>query len=512
MHFVYGSTTDGPQTFNAVNVRNSRGQFEYGRVINVLENGLVVDFDCPGRRSELVEHGNVYRTQNWFFQAPVVELYNSLFKEYATAQIEVLMRESLDRPLAWYSAKFLVQRAYWNSVVLTEVQLEHGTLPVLVPAGHIRMVSSPEEQDEERIINDYFVIRTRQLPETYQELIGTDLPMWHMWDGFKDALIWRGRVYPVCVLDGTLVYVEARERIIYFAENMMEHIKDAVNDVTNKINEPLYCRKTTSPAFGPTSFETDESVQNQFTRLSELPPCILSEIFQYVPPDERAQYRRVCALWDLLLNRDVAFQHISVSCSWQRSSYSRRGYHSEDYTAGLCLLKCVTRATSSIVITDAQDYKYRDWLGDILRPQFQSVLYGVKALASACNRVSPVCDGIMWRECALSVRCKYIDTASVPYGVINPGSANIKADLYDLFEKGLPGVDLARLSHWITSVVRPSRNSHFLKDIEWLLLDCQHHDQETKWTKAKLKRLDVAQLSSFSIYALDEKMRKERPK
>ncbi|XP_055353176.1 uncharacterized protein LOC129599064 isoform X2 [Paramacrobiotus metropolitanus] len=56
MH-LYGGEMDA---WNAVDVQVD-GQLQHGRVINMVDGGLIVDFGCHAQHSQFVEYGRIFR-------------------------------------------------------------------------------------------------------------------------------------------------------------------------------------------------------------------------------------------------------------------------------------------------------------------------------------------------------------------------------------------------------------------------------------------------------------------
>ncbi|XP_055353209.1 uncharacterized protein LOC129599094 [Paramacrobiotus metropolitanus] len=195
--FVYDPLEQSLYAWNAVEVFVD-GLLQLGRVINVVEKGLVIDFGCATQRSQFIEYRRIFHACKARSPHPV-NTYQE-YREYRNVQ--VLFRAGPDRPWAWYpgTAVSLGEQSYFGCVYIVEVKLPHGVVKELLPRNQVRRPPSDADLAARRVQDKDFVIRGCPLPAAPRELgdlLASNLPPMR-------------RVLCTEVLNETLLYLQRR--------------------------------------------------------------------------------------------------------------------------------------------------------------------------------------------------------------------------------------------------------------------------------------------------------------
>ncbi|XP_055346532.1 uncharacterized protein LOC129594009 [Paramacrobiotus metropolitanus] len=296
---------------NSVDVLGEDGVLRYGHVVDVADNGLVIDFHCADRRRELVHFNNVFLATSRPLSG------KDLAKIYAAAppgpRMDVRWRQSPADPWVWFPAELVnltrgVQHVtydvavvrWWNTVECTDV----------VPVQWLRrrVPSSDSSQDDVTMtgirvpVNKWTFKKGRvQLPQRFASLTPAAA------EQLVKELNCRSRKYfwnkdyqpqlVVDVQDGHLVYLEQRpSEHTVDVDVCFDECWASFNrmDMGWRPKLPQHGRMEWSAMDGPGT--TDES------DITILTTNVLLEIFSHRSTMIQTSLRKVCSAWNYILD------------------------------------------------------------------------------------------------------------------------------------------------------------------------------------------------------------------
>ncbi|XP_055356590.1 uncharacterized protein LOC129601740 isoform X2 [Paramacrobiotus metropolitanus] len=468
----YGGPQHSVCAWNAVDVLID-GQLQHGRVINVAEKGLIIDFECPSRRSQLVKYGNtrMFRCHKQY-ERPI---------EFA----QVLLRRHPDGAWIWYWGKIVPVDSYSSAdFEYLDVERPYGTVRELVPREQIRSPLSCAIEAQLRVKAGDFVVRSSPLPFAYRSLSND----WH--------------------LLGQAVHGELARRhgLLFTGVNTM-------------------CRSstfyTTQNEAGKSQPPLEEVVKMR------LPPVLLVKIFQSLDSIGRVRCRRVCQVWNTLLTTEAHFPDVRVCGNHaEYRDFPRDGM----YWVAACLLKCLSSATKLAVMSKLVMYDGRHLpatLNHILAPGRLPVLvfhdcdlgstlsfFKRVAVRTADLIVQCSCDRVVWKKCRVPEESFVAFVAQESIGV--QSHHQMEAELWDVFERNLFCRQLCErqtLQDWITETFRnPAANYRqlILKVLnEYQSADPREstHYRQREWTAANIADLDAGRLTAVTVAVLSKYFR-----
>ncbi|XP_055350313.1 uncharacterized protein LOC129596931 [Paramacrobiotus metropolitanus] len=351
-------------TWNAVDVQGSDGSGEYGRVINALNGGLVVDFDCPGRRAELVDPSTFHV---WRSRRPPGHTFSgslqsadafegAVFLQRYPEEVEVLARETADRPWTWHAATPLYLQMFWKRYIFLEMQLSEteGGVKVkrLLRAHPVRLLGPGLPEAAEVVGKGDFVTRSRALPANYWGGGPVSAALWEAWKEAVQAS--ELAFWPVSLVGDTLVYLQE----LLETPLLDGHLEELLVQATKKLQPP----PPTLPAVMETASEE--------TRMSVLPVEVLRDVLDMLDTVQRVKCRRVWALWDAVVGTEwrviwVSFAHQRlVDAAGKATTAEEAAWQRSAYLVGMCLWKCLTEDTETIIVTNAVQQRHNTGLED----------------------------------------------------------------------------------------------------------------------------------------------------
>ncbi|XP_055349689.1 uncharacterized protein LOC129596437 [Paramacrobiotus metropolitanus] len=459
----------GPERWRTVDVYGTNGLLQHGAVINVVECGLVVDFFCPGRRSELVEFEKAFRCEGFFVKGRGKAITG-------TDNVEVLVQVSADQPWTWYPANFLDHHIPWAEFALVAVSAGGSVSKKIVSLRHIRVRSTEYELLNRRVGKRDFITGTYQLPDNVPQPL--DPRTWRKW---REALElnFLCKVCPVCFRQNELVYLQPGIN----SSIQSDYLAVVIESIVKKSNRTRELRTQ------PVSSVADPD-DIRFERLYHHWE-VMMVIFRQLTTYNRAYYRRVCSVWDALLQSDSTYKAVHVSLT-DRS----------DFHAALCILNALNSQTEYVIIANAAYHTemleaYLLWIDAVLTvasdcKPCKIIFYECRWIfddpaddTESLNHVVPRLNGtrptvkkLMWVSCAYSCllsptskRSKYA-TLPMATGSIRIPSPSLSENLYFLLEKDLP-LPLPKLSKWVTDVADSGQETYIYDtDIQTILRDC----------------------------------------
>ncbi|XP_055330417.1 uncharacterized protein LOC129582827 [Paramacrobiotus metropolitanus] len=493
---VYGNDYAAVYAWNAVDVLVD-GMLQHGRVINVVDKGLIVDFGCRTQRTQFIEYGRIFLTIQ-----PA-----SCMETHPGDNVQVLMRASPDVPWKWFAGRRVPTDCSFDSCYIVKVQLPHGVVQELLPWQQMRRPPSDTELASHRVRAKEFEIRSCPLPAVWSDA-SPALQSTCRWHLQRVRLVWCTKV-----LRSTLLYVQHPQNDPLQPQELEAVYKDALKDHAE--SNILLGRVTIQPA----KTKRMDSVSDEI-RLS-VPSELLVEIFLSLNSICRVRCRRICALWDHLLTTEAYFPDVRVSC---RPEESPSSWMKHQFWMLSTLLHCVNRRTKMVILTQV-DIDEGCAAVSIISHMIDRI--GTLVFYQCCwphwdfavNKFL-ACHGSIMRMCnvaerAVLFRCSLVESCLT--GVLScvsgkPGP-QLEMQLWDLLEQNLVATepfDRTVLAEWIAYC---AQHGLFLK-LESALYNYQSADPRPSnnyrdffWSASAISGLDVNTLTPLAAAGLHRVMK-----
>ncbi|XP_055356831.1 uncharacterized protein LOC129601912 isoform X2 [Paramacrobiotus metropolitanus] len=260
--------------------------------------------------------------------------------------MQVLARSSPNHPWEWHAATLMGGSLFWHRYCIVVIHLDGRVLRRWIRAHALRFEPYFEPAARADVKKNGFAKRTVALPDEY---VGEDLLDTPLWNALIEVT--KDCVFPVGLRDGSLVYVQdAKDKPLQAG-----HLKTLFGSANNKLVEQFYSHTVLVPALGP---------QNQPDHLPVLPSEIHMEILRMLDSVQRQQCRRVCWMWNRIIQRENSGREIWVSFSHQRllegsprtaTVPDEAAWRRSAYLLGRCLWKFRTADVDTIIISRATE-------------------------------------------------------------------------------------------------------------------------------------------------------------
>ncbi|XP_055353179.1 uncharacterized protein LOC129599068 [Paramacrobiotus metropolitanus] len=323
--------------WNAVDVLVNDGQLQHGHVINVVEGGLMINFQCPAQRSQFIEYGRIFRCSQY-----------KLFWSSGEDE-QVLLRRGPDGAWIWYPGRILpLAVEHYDDAVWVEVQLADGTVNELVLPGQVRPLPTDAELCQHLVMKEDFVVRSCPLPPAFwsegsqrlREVLQCDLNQ-------------RRNIFCTALLSQALLYLQCRAAVPLTVEQVEAAYHEARIDVESGCLSWAAQRTLRQNRKGIDQKNWKRPVGGIHL---PLPVELLVEVFQSLDSVGRVRCRRVCQLWNTVLTTDAYFPDVHVSGRYYEE------HTDEMYWLLACLLKFPNHATKIIIL---KEVGWNDILGDL---------------------------------------------------------------------------------------------------------------------------------------------------
>ncbi|XP_055356540.1 uncharacterized protein LOC129601700 [Paramacrobiotus metropolitanus] len=549
MSHIY-NRPDDIYAWNAVDVQDERtGLLQHGRVVNAVSNGLIVDLDCEGRRAELLPHSAVFhchrRVNTTFYEDSPWGFHRDI-SEIRRQRVEVLAREQANRPWTWYPAEIIYPRLFWQRYVFLAIQLgESRVIRQMMRAHPVRLRdrhTSSFEREIRAIVPASFVAQGQPLPADYWGVRDEPVaaPLWEAWKEAVSAS--QHGIWPVCVLGKMVVFLQGTKEKDSSLPLQPEQMEELMSAAKQRLAQRSVAAPTPSPSVQrPCSPPEHEA-------LPGLPAEIWEEILHLLDSAQRAQCRRVCPLWNELLQQPG--QDVLVSFAHQRgldksgrvNTPHETEWRRSAYMVGLSLWQCVGAGTQRIIIRNASHRAYcNQALPDCLR-LIECIHEGLqpptgKALTlilHKChwdvgnlreNRLECSVPGVkvIWKDCSFSGPSRHFCRQPIAYGVSAAHAQGTAA--FRVLAASLPDpgeAELARLSRWLADAASEGADPDLRQRIDRVLSSCQtwYNDadcyledsidefdvEHTFVTLEEVQQQGLAGLSKLTLCALQREM------
>ncbi|XP_055344458.1 uncharacterized protein LOC129592443 [Paramacrobiotus metropolitanus] len=495
---VYGD--DGSvYGWNSVDVL-VEGQLQHGSVINVADGGLIIDFQCTSQRGEFVEYGRIFHCN--------ADTSDSL--RIPRGAVQVLLRRRAGAAWLWYPGNVVPLGDYIDAVFV-EVSLPHGSVLELLPWEQVRLPLSPADLEARRVKAGAFIVRSCRL--AVPRWTGVSQRVAHM---FRCELNRRWKALYISVIKETFTYLQPGILFPLDTEQVATVYKLARSakrgEGMSKQTLPKLRRKRKTLGG---EYEEEGLV---------LPPELLLDIFRSMDSVGRVRCRRVCALWNALLTTDAYFPDVCISGNCADYAVMYLAEQSSYWTA-ICLLKCLSNATTVVVLKEVDLYDCRTLTAPIQyirqgRGMPVLVLYQCdlgRAFYWPEDRIRSVAqlgvdsgfERMRW------VNCRFCDDrlqAVVSQHAFRVQSQEaMEVQLWDVLESSLileTPLDRPGITQWIADC-----NAHQRKhDVERILKGLWKYEtadprpssryRDREWTESDLADLDVTKLTTLTTVFL----------
>ncbi|XP_055344457.1 uncharacterized protein LOC129592442 [Paramacrobiotus metropolitanus] len=500
---IFGDDEDAAWPWNAVDALVD-GQLQHGRVINLADKGLIIDFECPAQRAQFVEYGRVFH-------------YTANTGRSNVVAVQVLLRRHPDGVWIWYPGR-VIQSSLCKKAEYVEAQLPQGNVKELLPLAQVRPAPAEGVCAEGRVRRGDFVIRSCQMPAG-----GLSNQPPRIVKKFKAELNEVGMAIFVSLLGETLTYLQIQD-----AQPLKMRQLKIICELARKRKPPT---RSSQPAAIPITLNNGPRSSRKRKNFGSddegmrLPVELLVELFQSLDSIGQVRCRRVCALWNTLLTTDAYFPDVRVSGNCADGDYPAV-YFSEDgmYWVVECVLKCLSSHTKMLGLSRMDLFECRQLMAPIhhalpgrrlpllvlhncnlsgplpLMKRARDVIASTAQLAVECG-----CERMLWQQCRLSDASL---TALVPrYAFRDLSLEPLTVQLWDLFERHRvleEPLDRPAVAQWIADCVgHPRRWGN--QSIVQGLQAYQSADprpatryRHRAWTASTLAQLDVTQLTTLT--------------
>ncbi|XP_055342341.1 uncharacterized protein LOC129590920 [Paramacrobiotus metropolitanus] len=425
--------------------------------------GVLIDLDCPQRHCEFVEYGSIFRCP-----CPVPGSWKR-WKEPALAEshpLQALLRVGGDRAWTWWPAKLALladaqlRKASCSHIECGLVEVQWGDAVTvtkeLIPLNQIR--GAPDDLKGRRVGQDYFASSECRLPSGYWSApAGATRLLWQkISHNFSACCITirsetftyfqRNEELPISPvsLDSTFDYIVRHQSALYTDRSDNGERQESKWD-----RSVLPLRKVKAP---PTE-------EHRTSRGIPLPREILAEIFQSLDSIERVRKRRVCRLWEAMLDANATGKHLWIAC--RHPFLQNRWLEGEQFVLAVCMLRGATSTTDTIVLEDSKELAYfsRDVFGlltDLLQQQRITTLVLSRCVFSdhdfeyedymekdyldwindLLSAMAATCRVVVWRNCPLTMLTNSVQVTYVKLRLLD-APAHRLTQLWDVYERSL---------------------------------------------------------------------------
>ncbi|XP_055329835.1 uncharacterized protein LOC129582348 [Paramacrobiotus metropolitanus] len=312
MHFyeIFRRTVSA---WNAVDVLvDENGPLQHGSVINIVEDGVIVDFYCESQRSVLVAFGKTFlassreKELSWS-SVHFPEEWPCMDRRppagVAPPDVQVLLRVCPTGPWAWHPGKLLMhQFECADEYAFVEVQLGAVKVRELVNTVQVRFPLSVQEMQYWMLKPGDFVVRSIPLPAGYWQCITPSLSA-----AFSQETEEQLGARCICVHSERMVYLRSCGRTAISDSSLASHLEKAKTYANNA--RYVSCGREYHYYWGSPKSTLSGPLKTKRVKVSAagipIPRLLLVEIFQSLDTIERLRCRRMLRVGS----------HFDISCS-----------------------------------------------------------------------------------------------------------------------------------------------------------------------------------------------------
>ncbi|XP_055329589.1 uncharacterized protein LOC129582176 [Paramacrobiotus metropolitanus] len=340
--------------WNSVDVLGDDGLFQYGRVVDVADHGLFIDFLCPSRRREFTPFDRVFLNDDLRYRngSDMGGLHT-----WADLPAEVLLRDHESGAWTWVPAELLIWTAemghadYIVAVVHRGKPQEYADV---VPKARIRWKAYGGDRGVQPPVGSQFyceiaelakcvkkrtfVKRTMPLPKGCPVELAT-AALKQQNKGTKCRSWYAAKADCVDVVDGCVVYIQrpshtGTEADVVHAARELEALKryhNALMDSVSPIPKPILQIPVVDEA-------------------AVLPPELWTEVFLYLDTVSQTKLRPVCPTWHALLDSVSITENLVLDSAALDTDNSRE--FGRRYFMVAALWKRLSTSTQHLAVAD----------------------------------------------------------------------------------------------------------------------------------------------------------------
>ncbi|XP_055348463.1 uncharacterized protein LOC129595466 [Paramacrobiotus metropolitanus] len=464
---VYGEDSENDKNlrrvyqWNSVDVLTENGLFQHGEVVDVAEDGLIVDFDCSGQRAQFVSCDKIFHSavapSSTNFKKKYAELEESE-ESAANHSVEVLYRSHPDAAWLWYPGRLLSPAMFFHpdKIGLIIVQLQQdGELQQaeLFSLYQVRFPLSKKLLAKRALQPNAFVLRECRLGRDHESTVPP---------GFVDryGLIIQKtqRVHVVSITGRSLMFFQRSDEqpLTEIVKNNYEAIREAIRKSEAEKRADLGL--PSSDIGKKRQHPGDDDAQPHTGGVIPTAMHLLRETFDSLDTISREKLRRVCSLWNSILTGPGSGKTVRISFATNPLVPPE--------TKRVCgavngVSKCVSSETQRLIVEHVMSEAVENVLtvlGWMLRHVHikQLILHDVgidwelyttaqhslvvgawiRPITVAFDNLTPFCGELMMYDCLFF--CTSWMEASIPQArikLLDPG--DIEAQFWDIYEAHL---------------------------------------------------------------------------
>ncbi|XP_055334312.1 uncharacterized protein LOC129585592 [Paramacrobiotus metropolitanus] len=308
MHIYFDSESEKRKPVHGWNTVDALvdGRLQHGMVIDAVEDGLIINFECSQQRGRFVEYGLIFDCSDAVKSEEHIIACCMDSGLAATADVQALIRSHPDRPWIWYPAQFLpFQWAHdnWQSGYV-EVELENDIVRELLPAAQIRARFSLCDLAARAIAKGHFVTRSCRVPDSYWSTITPVLS-----DALCRGLENRDKVFCTHVAGEGLIYVQRCTDYPLTPESLERTYQSRSAYIAySQSSNSQWIRRQVEKLKPPKKRQTRRKPITK--KPLSLPAELLTEVFHSLNTVNRTRCRRTCRTWNAILTADGYFTDI----------------------------------------------------------------------------------------------------------------------------------------------------------------------------------------------------------
>ncbi|XP_055354007.1 uncharacterized protein LOC129599723, partial [Paramacrobiotus metropolitanus] len=186
---------------SSVDVLTESGLFQHGEVIDVAENGLIVDFHCSEQRAQFVSYDNIFDASVAHCTSEYSSWRDELHSSPAVrenASVQALCRAHPGAPWLWYPGRLrsTVLNPLQSGLMVVEIQINGRLVMEVLPPCQVRFPPNQKDLSRRALHPNHFVARECRVPENYGSTVTPAIDA-----GFRHSFSEAQRAHIVPVLD-----------------------------------------------------------------------------------------------------------------------------------------------------------------------------------------------------------------------------------------------------------------------------------------------------------------------
>ncbi|XP_055342470.1 uncharacterized protein LOC129591014 [Paramacrobiotus metropolitanus] len=201
---------------------------------------------------------------------------------------------------------------------------------------------------------------------------------------------------------------------------------------------------------------------------------------------ERVRKRRVCRLWEAMLDAGALSQHVWIACRHVFRKTNAGGW--EQFLLVECMLKHLTPTTATVILEDAAEFTVSMWsafkvLSTLLQQRrIRTLVFSrcdfsdldcclngyLESLNDGLSSLAATCSAVVFRDCEMHLTQNSAQVACAKFCLYD-GPAQRLMQLWDVYERSLVRreIDLPRLAERVARCVS-TQDTEMCEVILWV--------------------------------------------